>query len=56
MARLQQHGCPAARQIAQDNEEIRETEHGCFDECMMGPNVRVDGRWRAFSCPPTNAY
>ena len=19
------------------------TEHGCFDECMMGPNVRVGG-------------
>ena len=24
--------------------DMSHTEHGCFDECMMGPNVRVDGR------------
>ena len=23
--------------------DMSHTEHGCFDECMMGPNVRVDG-------------
>ena len=34
--------------LAPDGVEVRaadmsHTEHGCFDECMMGPNVRVDG-------------
>ena len=23
--------------------DMSHTEHGCFDECTMGPNVRVDG-------------
>ena len=23
--------------------DMSHTEHGCFDECPMGPNVRVDG-------------
>jgi len=23
--------------------DMSHTEYGCFDECMMGPNVRVDG-------------
>ena len=23
--------------------DMSHTEHACFDECMMGPNVRVDG-------------
>ena len=23
--------------------DMAHTEHGCFDECTMGPNVRVDG-------------
>mmetsp|Transcript_6586 Transcript_6586/g.20760 ORF Transcript_6586/g.20760 Transcript_6586/m.20760 type:complete len:131 (-) Transcript_6586:8-400(-) len=23
--------------------DCSDTEHGCFDECTMGPNVRVDG-------------
>ena len=34
--------------LAPDGVEVRaadmsHTEHGCFDECTMGPNVRVDG-------------
>lgn len=24
--------------------DMSDTEHGCFDECTMGPNVRVAGR------------
>ncbi|KAG8462520.1 hypothetical protein KFE25_010345 [Diacronema lutheri] len=24
--------------------DCSDTEHGCFDECTMGPNVRIDGR------------
>lgn len=23
--------------------DMSHTEHGCFDECMMGPNVRLGG-------------
>jgi len=23
--------------------DMSHTEHGCFDECTMGPNVRLDG-------------
>lgn len=23
--------------------DMSHTEHGCFDECMMGPNVRIGG-------------
>ena len=23
--------------------DMSHTEHGCFDECTMGPNVRVGG-------------
>ena len=23
--------------------DMSHTEHGCYDECTMGPNVRVDG-------------
>ena len=23
--------------------DMSHTEHGCFDECTMGPNIRVDG-------------
>lgn len=38
-------------ELAQANGDVVEvevadmghTEHGCFDECTMGPNVRVDG-------------
>ena len=26
--------------------DMAHTEHGCFDECTMGPNVRVDGEPR----------
>lgn len=24
--------------------DMSHTEHGCFDECTMGPNVRLDGQ------------
>ena len=24
--------------------DMSHTEHGCFDECTMGPNVRLDGK------------
>jgi hypothetical protein len=26
--------------------DMSHTEHGCFDECTMGPNVRMDGEPR----------
>ena len=34
--------------LAPDDVEVRaadmsHTEHGCFDECTMGPNVRIGG-------------
>ena len=28
------------------------TEHGCFDECTMGPNVRVGGNGPQTDNPP----
>lgn len=29
--------------------DMSHTEHGCFDECTMGPNVRFDGEPRTDS-------
>ena len=32
--------------------DMSHTEHGCFDECMMGPNVRVGGNGPKTDSPP----
>ena len=31
---------------------MSDTEHGCFDECTMGPNVRVGGEKGKCALPP----
>lgn len=37
-------------ELATDTEVLKadmsHTDHGCFDECTMGPNVRIDGEPR----------
>ena len=32
--------------------DMSHTEHGCFDECLMGPNVRVGGDGPKTDNPP----
>ena len=32
--------------------DMSHTEHNCFDECMMGPNVRVGGDGPQTDSPP----
>lgn len=38
---MQQLATPGAEVVVAD---CSDTEHGCFDECTMGPNVRVGAR------------
>ena len=41
-------GAATARLLAREGAKVvvadmTHTEHGCFDECTMGPNVRIGG-------------
>ena len=38
--------------IASQVADMSHTEHGCFDECTMGPNVRVGGEDGRSACAP----
>ena len=41
--KLMQEAAEGRTDILVEAADMSHTEHGCFDECTMGPNVRVGG-------------
>jgi len=43
LALFEELGEQLGEEVIIEKADMSHTEHGCFDECTMGPNVRIDG-------------